>query len=87
MWNKGGENLPHNDLGGGLNGERQAASRGQRVRPNGDSGRPLTRSNQRRPVSRQVNAIDNSGVSVQKMLVQQQMRNTHFGGEGGGGFH
>lgn len=31
--------------------------------------RPITRSNQRRPVSRQVNPIDNSGVSVQKMLV------------------
>ena len=49
--------------------------------------RPLTRSNQqRRPVSRQVAAVDNSGVSVQKMLVQQQMRNTHFG-DGGFGFH
>jgi len=46
MWNKGGENLPHNDLGGGLNGERQAASRGQRLRAaGGDAGRPLTRSN------------------------------------------
>jgi hypothetical protein len=31
--------------------------------------RPITRSNQRRPVSRQVNPIDSSGVSVQKMLV------------------
>ncbi|CDW78577.1 UNKNOWN [Stylonychia lemnae] len=52
---------------------------------NQPQGRPMTRSNQRRPVSRQVNQFDNSGIGAQKMLVQQQMRNTHFG-DGGFGF-
>lgn len=40
--------------------------------------RPMTRSNQRRPVSRQVD----TNSAQQKIMIQQQMRNTHFGGEG-----
>jgi len=39
----------------------------------------------RRPVSRQVTGQDPSGVSVQKMLAQQQMRNTQFDGQSGFG--
>jgi len=37
-------------------------------------------------VSRQVNPVaETSGVSVSKIMIQQQMRNTHFG-DGGFGF-
>eukprot|EP00347_Sterkiella_histriomuscorum_P018479 403345363 len=86
IWNKDGPKLETQD---------QQSNRGNnsRVRReynihDGSTGtaiRPITRSNQRRPVSRQVNQVDNSGINAQKLLVQQQMRNTHFG-DGGFGF-
>lgn len=79
MWNREGsgqEDESHR--------EGQRAKREFNIHDGSTNARPLTRSNQRRPVSRQVNPMTDA-ITNQKLLVQQQMRNTHFG-DGGFGF-